>query len=40
METLQIRKEVYTILKNLSKKQSKKDVAVYLEELIFNSSRR
>lgn len=40
METLQIRKEVYAILKNLSKKQSKKDVAVYLEELIFNSSRR
>lgn len=34
METLQIRKEVYGILKKMSKKSSKKDIALYLEQQV------
>lgn len=35
MENIQMKKEVYDILKKLSKKSNKKDIVLYLEQQIF-----
>ena len=40
METIQISKEMYGILKRMSKKSNKKDIVQYLEQQILALSQR
>jgi len=40
MIKLDVRNEIFSILKKMSKKQSKKDVEMFLEKLILECSQR
>ena len=40
MTKLDVRNEIFALLKKMSKKQSKKDVEMFLEKLILEASQR